>query len=98
MKTEPIATTTQCSEPGFLKLAVSKDILGKPAYETIASPEPNFQEIERLCSDRPIMFNGRPTDSEIEAFEDEVDIQNALDSLREPGSTNLDDFKKQLGL
>lgn len=98
MKKEPIETVTRCIEPGFLKLAISKDVIGHAASETIVAPEPDFQKIAGLCQGGPVRFNGRPTPEEIEVLEDEQDVKNALQSLKDPDSVSLDDLKKQLGI
>jgi len=72
--------------------------LVEPASETIVTPEPDFEEIKHLLSDRPLKFHRRPTIVELEALEDEIDVRDALKSLKEPGSINLNDFKKKLEL
>lgn len=98
MKNQDSETTTQCSEPGLLRLTVSEEILREAASETIPTPEPDFQKIQSLCAGGPIRFNGRPTPEEIASFEDEQDLTDAIESLKEPGSVDLDEFKKQLGI
>ena len=98
MKTQDNETMTQCRERGLLMLAVSDEILKKVASETIVTPEPGFQKIQSLCVGGPIRFNGRPTPEEMESLEDEQDLTDACESLRETGSVDLDEFKKQLGL
>lgn len=29
----------------------------KPVSETVETPEPDFEEVKHLCSDRPLRFN-----------------------------------------
>jgi hypothetical protein len=70
----------------------------EPASETVVTKEPDFEEIKNLLSDRPLKFHRRLTNEELEALEDEVDLRDALKSLKEPGSVNLNDFKKKLNL
>jgi len=70
--------------------------LVKPASETVVTPEPKFEDIKHLLSDKPLKSYRRPTIEEIEALEDEIDLKDALKSLKEPGSVNLNDFKKNL--
>lgn len=72
--------------------------LVEPASETVATPEPDFEEIKELLSDRPLKFPRQLTNEELEALEDEADLRDALKSLKEPGSVNLNDFKKKLEL
>jgi len=72
--------------------------LVKPASETVMTPEPDFEEIKHLLSDKPLKFYRRLTIEEVEALEDEIDLKDALKSLKEPGSVNLNDFKKKLEL
>ena len=67
-----------------------------PAF--VVTPEPDFEEIKHLLSDRPLKFHRRMTMEEIERLEDEIDLRDALKSLKEPGSVNLNDFKKKLDL
>ena len=53
-----------------------------------------------------IKKNGKPVfamvpiaDVEVlEALEDKIDLEDALKSLKEPGSIHLEDFKKKLGI
>jgi hypothetical protein len=70
----------------------------EPASETVFMPEPDFEEIKHLLSDKPLKLGRRLTAMEEEALEDEIDLKDALKSLKEPGSINLDDFKKKLDL
>ena len=72
--------------------------LVKPASETVVTPEPKFEDIKHLLSDRPLKSYRRPTLEELKALEDEIDVRDALKSLKEPGSINLNDFKKKLKL
>ncbi len=67
-----------------------------PAF--VVTTKPDFEEIKHLLSDRPLKFHRRPTIVELEALEDEIDVRDALKSLKEPGSINLNDFKKKLEL
>jgi hypothetical protein len=43
-------------------------------------------------------FPTAPFIQDIEAIEDEIDLKDALKSLKEPGSISLADFKKKLGI
>ena len=72
--------------------------LARAACETVVTPEPDFEEIKHLLSDRPLKVGRRLTILETEALEDEIDLNDALKSLKEPGSVNLNDFKKKLDL
>jgi hypothetical protein len=74
------------------------DSLVEPASETIVTPEPDFEEIKDILSNKPLKFSRRLTIEEEEALEDEIDLKDALKSLKEPGSVNLNDFKKKLEL
>jgi hypothetical protein len=49
-------------------------------------------------SDKPLKSYRRLTSEEVEALEDEIDLKDALKSLEEPGSVNINDFKKKLEL
>lgn len=57
---------------------------------------------ERICVER----NGEPAfamvsieDLEaLEALEDKIDLEDAIEALKEPGSIRLEDLKKELGL
>lgn len=49
----------------------------------------DFMEIVQLCSNRPLYS---PYLNE----EDRKDIENAIKSLKEPGSIKLEDFKREL--
>jgi len=73
-------------------------LLVKPASETVVTTEPKFEDIKHLLSDKPLKSYRRPTIKEVEALEDEIDVRDALKSLKEPGSINLNDFKKKLEL
>lgn len=73
----------------------------KVASHTFEGQEPPFEEIKDLCSDVPLCFYRYPATPDMdaaEALEDEADVRDALESLKEPGSIGLDDFKKQLGI
>jgi hypothetical protein len=70
----------------------------KPVADTIMMPEPNFEEVKHLYTDRPLQAFRRPTAADLEAIEDEIDLKDAIKSLDEPGSIGLDDFKKKLGI
>ena len=72
--------------------------LVEPVSETVVTPEPDFEEIKNLLSDRPLKFHRRLSHEELEALEDEADLRDALKSLKEPGSVNLNEFKKKLDL
>jgi hypothetical protein len=67
---------------------------------TVEGQEPPFEEIKNLCSDIPLRFyRYPPPDMDAAgALEDEADLHDALEALKEPGSISLDDFKKQLGI
>jgi len=64
----------------------------------VLTPEPKFEDIKHLLSDKPLKSYRRPTIDEVEALEDEIDLKDALDSLKQPGSIDLNDFKKKLDL
>jgi hypothetical protein len=70
----------------------------EPSSETVVTQEPDFEEIKNLLSDRPLKFHRRLANEELEALEDEADLRDALKSLKEPGSVNLNEFKKKLDL
>jgi len=72
--------------------------LVKTASETVVTTEPKFEAIKHLLSNNPLKSYRRPTSKEVEALEDEIDVRDALKSLKEPGSINLNDFKKKLEL
>jgi len=74
------------------------EFLVKPVSETVLTPEPKFEDIKHLLSDKPLKCYRRPTIAELEMLEDEIDLRDALESLKEPGSINLDNFKKKLDL
>jgi hypothetical protein len=74
------------------------EFLVKSVSETVLTPEPKFEDIKHLLSDKPLKSYRRPTIDEVELLEDEIDLKDALESLKEPGSINLDDFKKKLDL
>jgi hypothetical protein len=66
--------------------------------ETVVRPEPDFDEVKDLCSDKPLQFQSYRNLDELETILDQADLADALESLKEPGSISLDDFKKQLGI
>lgn len=69
------------------------------ASHTIESQEPPFEDIKDLFSDIPLRFVPYPSANDIDtAIEDEADLHEALESLEEPGSVGLDEFKKELGI
>jgi hypothetical protein len=67
-------------------------------YDTVGTSNPSFEKIKDLCSDRPLALPARPPLTEDLTAENEEDIKNALDSLKEQGSTRLEDLEKELGL
>jgi len=67
----------------------------KAVSHTIETAEPPFEHIKELCSDKPLSFN---RSSYSQDLEDKADTNEALESLQEPGSIGLDEFKKQLGM
>jgi hypothetical protein len=77
---------------------LGSSFLVKPASETVVTPEPEFEDIKHLLSDKPLKSYRRLTSEEVEALEDEIDLKDALKSLEEPGSVNINDFKKKLEL
>jgi hypothetical protein len=73
----------------------------KVASHTVERHDPPFEDIKDLCSDAPLRFYRRPLTRDVEVIvtpEDEADVRDALDALKEPGSVGLDEFKKQLGI
>jgi len=66
--------------------------------ETIATTQPNFDEFKDLCADTPLRFPRSLSTENMQAIEDEIDANEALDSLKEPGSISIEDLKKELGL
>jgi len=74
------------------------EFLVKPVSETVLTPEPKFEDIKHLLSDKSLRSYRRPTIEEVELLEDEIDLRDSLKSLKEPGSINLDNFKKKLDL
>ncbi|MBN1806835.1 MAG: hypothetical protein JW837_16425 [Sedimentisphaerales bacterium] len=71
------------------------------ASHTIEQHEPPFEEIKELCSDVPLRFyhcHSMANTDAIEVLEDQADLADAIESLKEPGSISLGDFKKQLGI
>lgn len=68
------------------------------AYDSFGTSNPDFEEIKDLCCKRPLSLPVQKQLEEELAAEDREDIKNALESHKEPGSTTLDDFKKELGL
>jgi hypothetical protein len=46
----------------------------------------------------PIRFSRIISTEDIQAIEDGIDVDEALDSLKEPGSISIEDLKKKLGL
>jgi len=67
-------------------------------YETVVRPEPDFDVVKHLYSDKPLQSQFNQSLDELEELVDQVDLADALESLKEPGSISLDDFKKQLGI
>lgn len=98
MDKEMAQAITQGSETERCAIFLGPAFLVEPASETVVTPEPGFEEIKHLLSDRPLKFHRRMTMEEIERLEDEIDLRDALKSLKEPGSVNLNDFKKKLDL
>ena len=69
------------------------------AAHTVEKHEPPFNDVKDLCSDLPMRFHRPPLSTdEGEILEDEADVADGLEALKEPGSVSLDDFKKQLGI
>ena len=89
---------SQSAGTNLCEIKLSTAFLVKPVAETVMTPEPDFEEIKYLCTDRPLRAFRRPTVAELEAIEDEIDLKDALKSLDEPGSIGLADFKKKLGI
>jgi len=98
MHKEMAQAIAQGSETERYAIFLGPAFFVKPASETVVTPEPDFEEIKKLLSDRPLKFHRRLTMEEIERLEDEIDLKDALKSLKEPGSVNLNDFKKKLDL
>lgn len=98
MSKEMAQTIAQGNGAEHCEIFLGPAFLVEPASETVATPEPDFEEIKELLSDRPLKFPRRLTIEEEEAMEDEIDLKDALKSLKEPGSVNLNDFKKKLDL
>ncbi len=73
----------------------------KAAAHTVQTPEPPFEDIKDLCSNAPLRFY-RPASTQnsdaIETLEDRIDLADAREALKEPGSVGLDEFKNQLGI
>ncbi len=42
---------------GFCEIRFGPAYLTKPASETVSTPEPDFEEVKHLCSDKPLRFN-----------------------------------------
>jgi len=89
-----VETFAPGTSTGFNEVQFNKDAIA----ETVMRPEPDFEQIKHLCSDKPLRFARRATIDEIEALEDQIDVKDALQSLKDEGSIGLDDFKKQLGI
>jgi hypothetical protein len=69
------------------------------AGHTVEKHEPEFEDVKDLCTNMPLRFLRRPLYGDgTEILEDEADVADALEALKEPGSVDLDEFKKQLGL
>jgi len=98
MSKEMAQTIAQGNGVEHCEILLGPAFLVEPASETVATPEPDFEEIKDLLSDRPLKFHRRLTNEELEALEDEADLRDALKSLKEPGSVNLNEFKKKLDL
>ncbi|MFA5423866.1 MAG: hypothetical protein WC374_08420 [Phycisphaerae bacterium] len=66
--------------------------------ETVISPEPEFEQVKYLYCDEPLTIS-KKTMFEYEIIDEEQeDIKNALESLKDSGSISLEDFEKELGL
>ena len=70
----------------------------KKVFDSLGTENPDFEEIKDLCCERPLSFPARPPLTEELTTEDQEDIKNARESLKEPGSTQLEDLEKELGL
>jgi hypothetical protein len=98
MSKEMAQTIAQGNGTEHCEIFFGPAFLVEPASETVATPEPDFEEIKELLSDRPLKFHRRLANEELEALEDEADLRDALKSLKEPGSVKLNEFKKKLDL
>jgi hypothetical protein len=98
MSPEIANTKSQAPSVEFCEVRFGAEILIKPASDTVNVPEPSFEQIKHLCSDKPLRFARRAKIDDIETLEDQIDVKNALESLKDKGSIGLDDFKKQLGI
>jgi hypothetical protein len=88
----------EASDIRICHVRLAAELLMQASSETRQMPEPPFEEIKELCSERPPRFYRRIAVERNEALEDAIDVENALESLKEPGSVRLDDFKKELGI
>lgn len=91
------STITQASDVKFCQFVFGSVLLIQPASETVGIPEPDFEQIKHLCSDKPLRFPRGPA-SDLEARDDQIDVRDALESLDEPDGVKLEDFKKELGI
>jgi hypothetical protein len=98
MPEEKIKTTAPGTKDGFHQIKFGTALFAKPVAETVVMPEPDFDQKKHLYSDKPLRFQNRSAVVDLEEIEDQIDLKNALDSLQEPGSISLDEFKDELGI
>jgi len=60
MKQKMTETIAQGSGVEFCEIRFGPGFFIRPASETVEMPEPDFEEIKHLCSDKPLCFNRAP--------------------------------------
>lgn len=53
-------TVTKGSDSEFCEIRFGSAFFEQPASETIVTPEPDFEEVKHLCSNKPLQFYRPP--------------------------------------
>jgi hypothetical protein len=98
MRSDMVESKGQSVETTCSGFSFGSGVLLQEVEETIVTMQPNFDEFKDLCTEMPLRFPRSLSAENLQAIEDEADINEAIDSLKEPGSISIEDLKKKLGL
>ena len=69
-----------------------------PVCFTSGTGSVDLKTVQRLSSDSPLVSSVELTEEQLQAIEDQIDIEESLEMLKEEGGMNVDDLRKELGL
>lgn len=58
----------------------------------------DLETVQRLSGDSPLVVSVELTEEQFQAIEDQIDIEEGLEMLKEEGGIKADDLWKELGL